>query len=81
MRPQRLSAWLALRCKEPLFQRFLRVSDEQTAVSSVRAICEVKSRGEIDRNPTAAKRFHDFIRKPYMVFCHDPKNYPTTQEQ
>ncbi|WP_208280141.1 hypothetical protein [Massilia oculi] len=75
MRTQRLSTWLALRCREPLFQRFLRVPDEQTAVRSVRAICEVKSRGEIDRNPTAAQRFHDFIRKPYLVFALDPKNH------
>ncbi len=81
MAAQRLSTWLALRCREPLFQRFLRVPDEQTAVHSVRAICEVKSRGEIDRNPTAAQRFHDFIRKPFMQFCNDPKNKPTTQEQ
>ena len=80
MRTQRLSTWLALRCREPLFQRFLRVPDEETAVHSVRAICEVKSRGEIDRNPTAAQRFHDFIRKPYLVFSHDPNNH-TTQEQ
>lgn len=80
MSTQRLSTWLALRCREPLFQRFLRVPDEQTAVHSVRAICEVKSRGEIDRNPTAAQRFHDFIRKPFLLFCQDPKNH-TTQEQ
>lgn len=76
MSTQRLSTWLALRCKEPLFQRFLRVPDEQTAVRSVRAICEVKSRGEIDRNDRAAKRFHDFIRKPFLLFCQDPKNHP-----
>lgn len=68
MPAQRLSAWLALRCKEPAFQRFLRVPDEQTAVHSVRAICEVKSRGEIDRNPTAAQRFHQFIRLPFKEF-------------
>ena len=39
MATQRLSAWLALRCREELFQRFLRVPDEQTAAHSVRAIC------------------------------------------
>jgi hypothetical protein len=66
---QRLSAWLALRCKEAAFQRFLRVPDEATAITSVRAICEVKSRGEIDRNPEAQKRFHEFIRRPYSQYC------------
>ena len=80
MATQRLSAWLALRCREPLFQRFLRVPDEQTAAHSVRAICEVKSRGEIDKNPTAAQRFHQFIRLPFLQFQQDPKNNPTTQE-
>jgi hypothetical protein len=71
---QRISQWLALRCKEAQFQRFLRVPDEATAVHSVRAICEVKSRGEIDRDARAQKRFHDFIRLPYIQFSNDPKN-------
>lgn len=74
MATQRLSTWLALRCKEAQFQRFLRVPDEATAVSSVRAICEVKSRGEIDTDGHAQQRFHDFIRKPYLLFSQDPKN-------
>jgi hypothetical protein len=68
MPTQRLSTWLALRCREPQFQRFLRVPTEALAVSSVRAICEVKSRGEIDSNPVAERRFHQFIRLPYLEF-------------
>lgn len=68
---QRLSTWLALRCKEKEFQRFLRVPDEATAISSVRAICEVKSRSEIDTNPEKAKRFHQFIRLPFNEFMQD----------
>lgn len=67
---QRLSQWLALRCKEPQFRQWLRVPDEATAVTAVRAICEVKSRSEIDSNPAAAKRFHQFIRLPYSEFVH-----------
>lgn len=74
MATQRLSAWVALRCKEALFQRFLRVPDEATAAHSVRAICEVKSRGEIDKNPEAARRFHQFIRLPFSQYLHDPAN-------
>lgn len=77
---QRLSTWVAMRCKEPQFQRFLRVPSEGVAVTSVRAICEVKSRSEIDSNPEAEKRFHDFIRKPYLLYLQDPKNQ-TTQEK
>ena len=71
---KRLSTWLALRCREAQFQRFLRVPNEQLAVTSVRAICEVKSRSEIDRDPAAQRRFHDFIRRPYLAFMRDPKN-------
>lgn len=64
----RLSTWLALRCKEPLFQRFLRVPSEELAAHSVRAICQVKSRGDVDRDEAAQKRFHQFIRLPYLQF-------------
>jgi hypothetical protein len=73
MATQRLSQWLALRCKESLFQRFLRVPDEATAIHSVRAICEVQSRGQIDTDDRAKQRFHDFIRKPYLKFTEDQR--------
>lgn len=76
----RLSTWLALRCREPQFQRFLRVPNEALAVSSVRAICEVKSRSEIDSNEVAERRFHQFIRLPYAQYLKDPKNQ-TIQEK
>ncbi|WP_288379799.1 hypothetical protein [uncultured Massilia sp.] len=77
---QLLSRWVALRCREPEFQRFLRVPDEATAAHSVRAICGVRSRGDIDRDPAAEKRFHQFIRLPFMQFQQHPTNQ-TTQEQ
>lgn len=80
MAQRRLSTWLALRCKEPLFQRFLRVPTEELAAHSVRAICQVKSRGDIDSNPEAQQRFHDYIRKPYLQYQQDPQNQ-TTQEK
>lgn len=74
MPTMRLSTWLALRCKEEAFRRFLRVPDEATAVTAVRAICEVKSRSEIDTNPEKAKRFHQFVRLPYSQFVQDHAN-------
>jgi hypothetical protein len=80
MLTQRLSTWLALRCKELQFQRFLRVPSEDLAAHSVRAICQVASRGDIDSNPDAQKRFHQFIRLPYQQFLQDPQNQ-TTQEK
>lgn len=73
---QRLSAWVALRCRESLFQRFLGVDSEEEAAQAVRGRCQVASRGEIDRNPTAAQRFHQFIRLPFVQFQQDPKNHP-----
>lgn len=76
MASQRLSTWLALRCREPLFQRFLRVPSEALAAHSVRAICEVKSRGDIDRDQDAQQRFHKLIRLPYQQFQQDPQNHP-----
>jgi hypothetical protein len=81
MNIQRLSTWIALRCREPDFQRFLRVPTEALAVTSVRAICGVKSRSEIDANPVAEKRFHQFIRMPYQQYLQDPQNQPQAQEK
>ena len=74
-----LSRWVALRCREPLFQRFLRVPDEDTAAHSVRAICGVRSRVDIDRDPAAEKRFHQFIRLPFMQYQQQPQT--NTQEK
>lgn len=65
MMAQRLSAWVAMRCKDPEFRRWLHVPDEATAITAVRAICNVKSRADLDKDPAAAQRFHQFIRLPY----------------
>ena len=70
---QRLSAWLALRCKEQAFQAFLGTHDEQEATSRVRALCDIGSRAEVDSNPHAAQRCHSLIRKPYADFINERK--------
>lgn len=67
----RLSAWVALRCKEELFQRFLGVRDEQSAIDTVRSKCGVKSRAEFDRDPAAKARLDQIIRFPFIEFTHD----------
>lgn len=64
----RLSAWVALRCKEPLFQRFLGVTDEPAAIDTVRTKCGVKSRSEFDKDPKAQQRFNEIIRYPFIDF-------------
>jgi hypothetical protein len=81
MNRQRLSTWVALRCREPLFQRFLGAVSEDEAAEVVRRVCDVQSRGEIDRDPEAAGRFHEYIRIPFLQFQQDPKNQPQDQEK
>ena len=64
----RLSAWVALRCKEPLFWKFLKVQNEVSAVHRVRTLCGVSSRAEFDRDPSAKARLDELIRFPFMKF-------------
>lgn len=71
----RLSTWLALRCREPEFQRFLRSPDEATCVRVVRALCDVQSRGEVDSNPEAASRCHVLIRLPYLAYTQERNSH------
>lgn len=65
---QRLSMWVALRCKESLFQQFMQVTSEPAAIEAVRHACEVQSRSELDSDPAAAFRFHSRIRQPFIEF-------------
>ena len=65
MLTQRLSTWCALRCKEPLFWRFLAVTSEAAAANQVRKLCGVKSRSAFDTDPEAEQRLHQIIRKPF----------------
>jgi hypothetical protein len=76
MTVQRLSQWVALRCKDPLFWRFLQVKDENAAVDQVRTLCGVKSRSEFDRDPAAEARLHQIIRHPFINFTHDQEHHP-----
>lgn len=80
MATQRLSTWLALRCREIDFQCFLEALNEADAAAKARALCGVKSRSEIDSCAEAESRFHQFIRRPYQQYLQDPKNQ-TTQEK
>lgn len=68
---QRLSTWLALRCREQLFQHFLGVSDAAAAADKVRALLGVKSRAEVDKDPETAQRFHQQIRRPFSQYLQD----------
>ncbi|MES2346291.1 MAG: hypothetical protein V4641_01850 [Pseudomonadota bacterium] len=63
-----LSVWCALRCDDPLFQRFLGVTDKTAAAEIVRRKCGLKSRAEIDKDPAARARFDEIIRQPFTDF-------------
>lgn len=63
-----LSVWCALRCDDPLFQRFLGVTDKKAAADTVRRKCGLKSRAEIDKDPAARARFDEIIRQPFTDF-------------
>lgn len=69
--------WRAVQwCKEPEFWAFLEaaygvdsmlpVASELDATGVVRVLCQIESRKELDTNPEAARKFHQFIRGPYQ---------------
>lgn len=65
----RLSAIL---CRDPKFRQWLvhdtehEAGDADEAAEVVRLVCGIDSRRELDTNPTAAERFHEHIRKPFI---------------
>ena len=77
MKQQLLSQWVALRCKDPEFQRFLHAKGEAEAIVAVRTRCGVQSRREFDTDPAAAQRLHDLIRHPYREFTHHAQESTT----
>lgn len=58
---------LAVRwCKDPLFQRWLGVRDENAARQNVLDACRVETRKELDRSAEAAEIFNRLFRLPYQ---------------
>jgi hypothetical protein len=72
-----LAQWVAMRCGEAAFQRWLQDTfpaqwqdahgdtPAKWAASTVRAVCGIESRAELDNDDAAAVRFHAAIRKPF----------------
>ena len=72
-----LAQWVAMRCGEAAFQRWLQDTfpaqwqdahgdtPAKWAASTVRAVCCIESRAELDNDEAAAKRFHAVIRRPF----------------
>lgn len=68
-------------CKDPEFHRWIdsladlggEPSDaapatEADAKEFIITLCQVKSRNDLDRDPAAAERFHELVRKPYLFW-------------
>lgn len=66
-------------CREPLFHRWMHTQPAGLAEIATRACsadiaaktfilqtCGITSRNDLDRNPAAADRFHELIRKPFL---------------
>ena len=72
-----LAQWVAMRCGEAAFQRWLQDTFPQQweaahgdtpakwAASTVRAVLGIESRKELDSDEAAALRFHARIRRPF----------------
>lgn len=66
-------------CKEPAFQAWVHTQmsgcrndgckgSEAEAKAFILKTCDVKSRNDLDRDPAAAERFHELVRKPYLAW-------------
>lgn len=52
-------------CKNPEFIDFFNLDDEAEAENTVRIVCGIKSRAELDHNIDAASTFHREFRIPF----------------
>lgn len=60
-------------CRNPDFLNYLREIDpkneqwtEAGAKEFVLTICQISSRSQLDREPQAARRFHELVRQPFL---------------
>lgn len=66
---------VVFRCKDPQFQRWLKVDNEAAAIQKVRRICKIESRRDLDTDPAAGQRYDRLIGLPYSSFVQDPSNH------
>ena len=52
-------------CKNPEFIEFFNLDDESEAENTIRTVCGIKSRAELDHNIEAAATFHREFRIPF----------------
>lgn len=70
-----LSQWLAVRCQEPNFWRFIEycrgiksgcINSIQSCDKELKNYLDIESKKEIDNDEEIKKRFHELIRLPYL---------------
>ncbi len=73
--PRDLCIMACIFCREPAFLAWLGqlatphvVFTEAMAKDFILEACGVASRNDLDRNPAAAERFHELVRKPYLAW-------------
>lgn len=52
-------------CQQESFQNWIGVGNADWAAESIRSMCGIESRAELDHNEVAANLFHQKIRIPY----------------
>lgn len=55
-------------CQNPQFQEWCEVESAEAAAEWVREVCGIESRSELDHDDEAANRFHELVRKPFVVW-------------
>lgn len=59
-------------CRDPQFHAWLAATTDLIkprdgqAKAFILRVCGVKSRNDLDRDPAAAQRFHELVRKPFL---------------
>ena len=64
-----LSQWVAVRCGEERFQKWLGVESADDAAKAVRALLLIESRAEIDNDEVVRECFENVIRAPWAKYC------------
>lgn len=54
-------------CQQDTFQEWMCATNADGAAKSIREICGISSRAELDNNEAAANIFHQAIRLPYLL--------------
>ena len=78
MKPSRdLCIMACVFCRDQMFHRWLQSIQpgdvsEDIAKQFIVITCEVTSRNDLDRDPAAAERFHNLIRKPFLAWKEQP---------